>query len=276
MGCCSSHVAHAPKQNSSVAVDYFQKYFNTHYRIVDEKFLLCLVLVSEFLSSTDTLKLLGLNKATYEQLEASEHWKKTVCKKALGSVSEGLLEEVIDQLKELELKLDYNKLYSSLKQPQNLLENPNGEDGTFDHWNVEGDWEVTTEGTFKDFTKSFCTSHDWASLTQIVEVSESNEPTLLLARTYIASRHDCASKGYLKVVLHFENEETETLESEKVKPPQGTEETGYTFECITLKKVVKPSLQKIEFVLNGTDLQFWAGYFGPRFGYSESRLIPLS
>jgi len=258
--------------------DYSRSCPCTHCRLPNKKFSFFLILASEFLGLSDSLKLLGLNRMLNHQLEHSAQWKMIMSKKLISGISKDSPEDLLKELGEMGLNFDYGTLYNTLRRSQNLLKNPNGENKTFDHWQItEGRWKNTKKGTFRNLTRSFCPSHEWGSLTQTVDVPRLHGPALLLARTYLASRPDCASEGYLKVILHLDSKETETLESEKVLPPQRDEEGNvYSFQCIALKKVVTPSLKRIDFILNGKDRQFWAGYYGPRFGYSECRVIPFN
>ncbi|CAG9309887.1 unnamed protein product [Blepharisma stoltei] len=250
---------------------------------------------AEFLSISDTLNLLSLNKAFKSELPNDE-WFRRLCLLILSDIFN---DQIIDDNNSFSLLSEllgcsftnFRDIYSSIKHSYNLIKNPCGEFG-FNYWNsYSGPWIIENSGCWSNKKSTYVSGAFWCHLTQIVEFPENSRPKLLVIGSPIRRKDVNGGEARLEVELIKEgnNKEKNVKKSRlfpawkreqnkrsiSIKPPltepdsQGLCNWGQLIMKIKLNKNYK----KASISFYGKDEKYWKGAFGTRFGYCYARIF---
>ena len=169
----------------------------------------------------------------------------------------------------------------SCRPSSNLIQNPFGMNN-FAHWEVSngGDgWAVEHSWTFQNRPTCFVSSYRWGTLTQVIALPRLGAvKRKLFAGCPIRRRFDCGGSAKLIVKLVRDGGE-ETINEVEVecRELEGEDpEQRFPWDLMSICVDVDDQVGSARISFAGKDSRFWAGHYGPRFGYCFARILVVN
>ena len=237
--------------------------------------------VSSFLETNEIYTLARLNKYFHLHFMNSE----TNYYISTRKLSEILFQDITEDNYKVLLKsiagIEVSSLSETIEYLRfacNLLKNPYGGQG-FTDWEVSNGgngWSIEDWGTFDSKPVCFVSSYAWGTLKQIIELPRLGEVNRkLFVGCPVKRRFDCGGTAKLTVKLDSDRGEEITKEVEAECREQESEDPGQRFpwDLMSISVDVDDSMRRASISFAGKDSNFWAGHYGPRFGYCFARIL---
>lgn len=171
-----------------------------------------------------------------------------------------------------------HKVTQNILNYKNLIKNPVGK-YQFNHWTVShgGDgWAVENFLTYPPFKSVYAASYGWGALRATIDLTTLNlNPEInyyFVVGSPVARRWDCESEAKLSIHVLSTNVMIEKKEV-YYKPEEGGTSSECIWHWIGLSTKINPEATTIVANFKGKDTRFWAGNYGPRFGYCYAFIV---
>lgn len=242
-------------------------------------------LISPFLPFDDYSILLTLNRSVNKKLKSSKEFKT----RFLNYLSKYLKTEIRpkaykDQIYSITgIKLNTKSEISTFfSNTENFIINPCGNFG-FEEWEVinNGDgWEIESNIYYKNYSTCFVASFNWCHLicnlnyeAYFSRINKIKGKKLLIAGSPVCRRPDCEAKAKVSIQITDNSENHYIKESLKYITALGS--TPENWELLSVVIEIPPHARTASITFSGCDLNFWRGYYGPKFGYCYIRVLKI-
>jgi F-box associated region len=234
----------------------------------------------EFMSLKEIFRLIYLNKYFYAHFRNNHvafHIAIAVVYDFIQQkVSLEDFEKVIYDYTNIEIKSVLD-IHNICRFSRNLIQDPCGE------YNFKG-WKVTNGGNgwsadgiikYNDRPVSFAASYELCKLSTSVDLPRVGVKRKLIVGSPVCRRFDCGGNASLKVSILDCQGKMRSLERKVTPTFDGGPEPRGPWELLCLSFEVDDNDIRADIEFSGKDDKWWAGNYGPRFGYCYARIIAL-
>lgn len=235
---------------------------------------------AEFLTLKEIFNILCLNKYFYNHFKNNQV---TFCI-GINQLSAFIKEKVNpDNFKQVFYENTGLQITSALEIPnicrfsKNLISNPCGK-YNFDGWKRKdggNGWAIENFLTFQDNLTCFVSSFEWGFLSTSIDLPELGIKRKIIIGSPVCRRLDCG--GQAKLELSITNKHGGKKYAERVIVPKLKETKAFrgNWELLSLSMDIDDYDIKADIKFLAKDENFWAGHYGPRFGYCYARILAL-
>ena len=222
--------------------------------------------VARYFTLKEILELMVLSKKIYAEILDEDLYSYMCCMKLNYTCADRLIpSNVLSHFEEMTgISLSsYQELFKRIRNSHNLIKNHSLEQD-FDNWDIinrGSNMSFWTNSGFKDKKKIVCTSYEWCTLSQFIDLPEGKDRVVVVG-TAACRRVVCGAEAYAS--LEIGSEQTEIQE---VLPDDNPTYDLCGWKILKIKGNVGTEATRIKAKFSGKDTKFWAGQYGAYFGY---------
>jgi hypothetical protein len=161
---------------------------------------------------------------------------------------------------------------------KNLIPNPCGANN-FRGWiRLDGGdgWAIQDYSTFQGNSHCFVSSYQWGSLLMYINLPRREIRRKLIIGSPVCRTKDCVGKVKLRVLVTNQDGNKKLLQK-IAAPKSGNSPSPFPdpWELLSLSLDLDDNDIKAKVKFSGKDDKYWAGNFGPRFGYCYARILAM-
>ena len=162
------------------------------------------------------------------------------------------------------------------KYAKNLIKNPSGSKG-FEGWsrkNGGNGWVVENFCTYNNQKTVFACSYQWGKLFTVIDLPKLGKKRVLIVGSPVSRRSDCGGTAKLRVYV-INNAGEKKVKENLIVPQLDPIDKTPIWELLSISCEINDDDIQAKIIFSGKDENWWAGHYGPRFGYCFARIMTV-